>query len=45
MKLESVKGNWVKKTLKTWGSHYYTTHTDISVGQKDWVKNGKNGMP
>ena len=44
MKIESGKGKRVRKTLKTWGSHFYTIHTDISLGQKDWVKNGKNGM-
>jgi hypothetical protein len=45
MKLESGKGKWIRKTLKTWGSHYYTIHTDISLGQTDWVKNGGNGTP
>ena len=45
MKIESGKVKQVRKTMKTWGSHFYTLHTDISLGQKDWVKNGKTGSP
>ena len=40
-----MKGKQVRKTLKTWGSHFYTILTDISLVQKDLVKIGKAGTP
>ena len=43
MKLENVKGKRVKKTLKTWESHFYTINTDISLGGKIGSKMGKLG--
>ena len=33
MKLKSGKGNWLRKTLKTWVSHYYTMHTDFGANR------------
>ena len=45
MKIESGKGKWVRKTLKTWESHFYTIQTDIFSGQKIGSKMGKLGSP